>query len=177
MTPASVVIATIPPAFAILVEIFNPISEDLIRASMQRDLVRHGLGNNSQAVTDTVTKAACGAVEVSGLAPTLIAVFTSGFGIFHDYASLVLIMIYVLTLAAVVLVVIRFLGGQTFYEIEDTRQARVILGRTVTLPWSGSKAIGRLIFFLNGLLIALILIAYCALEHPWEPLLKALGFS
>jgi hypothetical protein len=171
MSPAATVLAIIPPCFAILVEIFNPVSADLIRASAVRDLERFQLGENQNALIDITTKLTCGAVEVSGLAPTLVATVTSGFGIFYEFPNIWLIVLYILTLLCLALVVLRFLGGQTFYQVEDTRQPRLIFGRTITLPWRGSRAIARLIFFSNGLLITLVLVTYCALERPWTHLI------
>ena len=137
MTPATVVLATIPPAFALLVELLNPVSERVIRRSVEKDLA--GYENASPAAHDVLinyaTSLTSGAVEVSGLAPTFVASVTSGFGVLYEYPNPWLIMAYILVFVGLVLFLLRYLSGQTFVEIDDTCQSLNLFGREIPMPW------------------------------------------
>lgn len=170
MTPGAAFLATIPPLFAVVVEIFNPIKDTLIRAKVATDLEKFEakLGDKDHGnLIDAGTAMVSGAVEVGGLAPTLVAVFTSAFAIFYELPNLGLIGAYFLTLLVLTLLVLSFLSGQTFLQVETRRMPWSILGRSITLRWRGSEAIARFIIFVNGLLIILIWVTFLVLEPPW----------
>lgn len=162
MDLSTAVLATIPPVFAILVEIFNPVSEKLIRNSAERDLRQYEVGSNHPHLIDDATKLTNGAVEVSGLAPTFVATVSSGFGVLYDFPKPTLMAIYGLIFVVLALILIRLLGGQTFLQIDCTKQPQQLWGRVITLPWTGSGLIARFIFIANGLLIVFVIVAYCA---------------
>jgi len=160
MTPATAVLAALPPVFAILVEIFNPVSEPSIRRSVERDLEAHGKDADFAHLVDDATGIASGAVEVSGLAPTLVAAVTSGFGVLYELPKPWLVFTYVLVFATIVLVTLRFLAGQTYLQIDSQRPSQDILGWKFTLPWPASSGVRLLIFVANFLLIGLVAIVY-----------------
>jgi hypothetical protein len=169
---ATVGLSIIPPALAIAVERLNPINEQSLRRSAIEDL-RDYENKNHQQLIDDATKFANGAVEVAGLAPTLVAAVTSGFGILHElpqpfWPSLV----YVLIFVTLILFVIRLLSGQTFLHIDDRRTAVWFWGRERTLPWTSSKIVSFCIYLANLLLIVFALATYAALEKPWHYFLQ-----
>jgi hypothetical protein len=49
-----------------------------------RDLTNFQSNQNYQVLIETVTKLTVAAVEVGGLAPTLVAAITSGFAVIHE---------------------------------------------------------------------------------------------
>jgi hypothetical protein len=174
MTLGAAILASLPPLFAIIVEIFNPINEAAIRPKVERDLVRFEAGRNHKHLVDAGTKMVCGAVEVGGLAPTFVAAATAGVGIIFEYVSawiagtyryvdFGIIGGYVLLLLFLVIVVMSFLGGQTYFQIETTRQPWLILGKPRTLRWRGSEAVTRLIISVNALLVLLVWLTYAVL--------------
>ncbi len=168
MTPAAMVVAVIPPIFAILVETFNPVSERLIRESAIRDLEPFETSANHKHLIDNATKLTVGAVEVSGLAPTLVASVTSGFGVLYEVPYPWLIMAYVLAFVALVLVILRFLGGQSFLSIETRRQEQKIFRWSFTPTRTGSEIVSFVIYLANVLLLAFVLLTYCILDPPWH---------
>src|SRR5271168_2588611 len=96
---ATVGLSIIPPALAIAVERLNPVSETLLRRSAEQDLKDYE-ARNHQHLIDDATKFASGAVEVAGLAPTLVAAVTSGFGVLHElprpfWPSIVYVLIFI----------------------------------------------------------------------------------
>jgi hypothetical protein len=117
---------------------------------------------------DNATAFTAGAVEVSGLAPTLVAAVTSGFGVFHEWPDPRIIAAYILTLVALALFVLRYLAGQNFLQVQSASMPQNIFGYEIRRPWSGAKLVSRLIYFTNGLLVSLVLIVYFALEPPWH---------
>lgn len=167
MTPAAALLAVIPPSFAILVELLNPISDKLLRRSVERDLVGYETSSAEahEHLVDRATSLASGAVEVSRLAPTLVAAVTSGFGVLYEYPNPLLIVAYVLVFMALVLFLIHYLGGQTFFEIEDTCPSFKLAWWEIDLSFHGSTVVSFLIYFANALLIAFVGIVFYLLEH------------
>lgn len=159
MNLSAALLVTVGPLLAILVEALNPVSERLIRQSAERDLSVYGTANHELLVED-VTKLTSGAVEVAGLAPTLVAVVTSGFAILHEIANpYVPLLLYLAAVIAMVLVLFQFLFGSSFLEIETTRQPITVAGWAFTPRWTGSKAVSIGIYTLNVLLIVVALAA------------------
>jgi hypothetical protein len=144
----------IPPALAIAVERLNPITERHLRRSAEQDLQLYD-ANNHEHLIDDATKFANGAVEVAGLAPTLVACVTSGFGVLHEFPHPFWpAIIYVLIFVALVLLLLRLLAGQTFLQLDDRRLPVHWRGRETTLPWTGTKAVSYFIYAANLILIA-----------------------
>ncbi len=171
MTPGAAILATIPPLFATAVEIFNPIKPPAISTKADNDLLKFKpkLGDTDYAkLIEASTAMVSGALEVGGLAPTLAAVFTSAFAIFYELPNLWLIVVYSLGLLLLTLLLFSFLSGQTFVQVETRRMPWSILGRAITLPWTGSGVIARFIIGVNGLLIMLIWVTFLGLDPPWE---------
>lgn len=168
---ASAAFAIIPPAFAILVEALNPISEKSIFRSAERDLAGYSTGNPTQHndLLTYATKMANGAVEVSGLAPTLVAAVTSGFGALYEVPSPWLIMGYILILMALALLILSYLSGNTFGEIDDTCPPLKMFFFNIPLPWTGSKVVSSFIYAVNVLLIAFVLLVYWLVKHEPQP--------
>lgn len=168
MEPSALGLAIIPPALAIAVERLNPVSERLLRRSAELDLQDYEPHNHQPLIDDT-TKLANGAVEVAGLAPTLIAAVTSGFGVLHELPQPFWpTIIYVLIFIVLVLLLLRLLSGQTFLQIDDRRMPVILWKRERTLPWTGTKIVSYFIYSANSILIAFAVITYCVTEHPWN---------
>jgi hypothetical protein len=172
MTPeASAAFAIIPPAFAILVEALTPVSEKSIHHSAERDLAayEHSSQEQHDLLITYATKMTSGAVEVSGLAPTLVAAVTSGFGALYEVPNAWLIMSYILIIMALVLLVLSYLSGNTFGEIDDKCPPLKIFFFQIPLPWSGSKGVSGLIYAVNVLLILFVLVVFWLVKHQPAP--------
>jgi hypothetical protein len=161
MQPSTLVLALIPPVFAIVGELLNPINERSLKASAEKDLRNYEQGTNHQHLIDDATSFANGAVEVAGLAPTFIASITTGFGIWHEFRdpfwpAVIFVSIYVI----LGLCLWSFLSGQTYLQIDTTRQPVHIFGRARTLPYTGTKIISRFVYAANVILIAFLAVAY-----------------
>jgi len=170
MEISAAIVATLPPVFAIAVELFNPINERVIQPKVETDLKKYQpklLKDQEHLVTD-VTRIACGAVEVSGLAPTVLAALTSGIAVIIERPAFWLISGYVLTLVVLVLLVFSFLGGQTYLDVETKRKEWLIFRRP---RWTGSQKIKRLIIFVDLLLILLVWFVFLTPEVVWGYLL------
>jgi hypothetical protein len=168
---SAVGLAIIPPALAIAVERLRPVSESLLRRSAEQDLLDYEAANHQQLIDDA-TKLANGAVEVAGLAPTLVASVTSGFGILHEFPQPFWpAIIYVLIFIALVLLLLRLLTGQTFLQLDDRRLAVTLWGRERTLPWTGTKIMSYFIYSANLILIVFAITTYFVLEQPWSHIL------
>ena len=156
----------IPPALALTVERLNPVNERLLRRSAEQDLMPYN-AENYQHLIDDSTKLANGAVEVAGLAPTLVASVTSGFGVLHEFPNPFWpAIIYVLIFVALVLLLLRLLAGQTFLELDDRKLCIHWCGRERTLPWTGTKMVSNFIYTANFILIIFALVTYCVLKLP-----------
>jgi hypothetical protein len=149
------------PILAIAVEALNPVSERMIRRSVEHDL-RDYEETNHQPLIESATKLTLGAVEVTGLAPTIVAVATTGSAMLHEIANPYFpMLVYLAMFVLMVLGVIRLLGGLTFGQIEDSRPEYLLpFRRKVTLPWTPSWAISYIIYSAN---ITLILVAFLTL--------------
>jgi hypothetical protein len=164
MSPAAVVLAMIPPAFAILVERFNPISDGAIRSRVERDLQQFKRDDDAEheALVVHSAKMVEGAVEVAGLAPTFVACLTSGFGVLSEYPNPWLIVGYILVFLALLLFLLHYLGGQTFLDM-------TLITKKIPLPFFGSRlpaeVISRTIYIANALLILFVLVVFLVSEH------------
>jgi hypothetical protein len=174
MNLSSAILAIFPPVFAIVVERYNPISEGFIRPKVERDLKRFNDYANHESLLNVSTKMVTGAVEVAGLAPTILAVLTSGFGVLYEFRPNPWpILAYALFIVLVALLTLSFLGGQTFYDLEATKQPwKLLPGRPSKPKRTGSQKISLLIVVVNYLLIALVAVTYCTLEKPWQEFTK-----
>jgi hypothetical protein len=172
---ATVGLAIIPPTLALAVERLNPINEAVLRNSVERDLTAYQNDENQVHLFDDATALASSAVEVSGLAPTLVASVTSGFAILHEYPyPLWPSVFYVLTFIVMVLMLLRLLGGRTFQQIDTTRPEISFWGRDRTLPWTVTKTVSYFIYASNLALIFFAVLSYCILEQPWKQLVPSI---
>ena len=148
---SNLALAVIPPVGAIVVERFNPLSDRVIGGYVEKDLDRYDKVNHEALIIDA-TKMVAGAIELSGLAPTVVATITSAFAILSEFNEPFWpTVIYVSFFVILALVLFREIGGQTFLQLADTRQSR--------LNWTGTKVIQITIFCVNGVLILLILLS------------------
>jgi hypothetical protein len=170
----SAILAIFPPVFAVILERYNPINEISIRPKVERDLKRFEDYEHHGTLLDVSTKMVTGAVEVAGLAPTILAVLTSGFGVLYEFLPNPWpILAYAFFIAVLVILVLSFLGSQTFYELEATKQPwKLLPGRASKPKRTGSQKISLLIVVVNCLLITLVVVTYCALEKPWQEFTK-----
>jgi hypothetical protein len=168
MQASTLGLAIIPPVLALAVERLNPINERLLRRSAVQDLQPYEAANH-QHLIDDATKMANGAVEVAGLAPTLVASVTSGFGILHELPHPFWpAIIYVLIFICLVLLILRLLVGQTFLQLDDRPLSIHLCGKERTLSWTGTQTVSKLIYVSNFILIAFGLLTYCIIEQPWN---------
>lgn len=164
MSPAAAVLATIPPAFAILIERFNPVSARAIRTSVEKDLelFQSGAPAAHQSLVDHSAKMVEGGVEVAGLASTFVACLTSGFGVLSEYPNPWLIVAYILVFLAILLFLLHYLAGRSFLEM-------VTQMNPVPLPWVSARPpveiVSRIIYFANFLLIAFVAIVLLVSQH------------
>jgi len=167
VSPAAVVLATIPPFFAILAERYNPISASAIRSSVIKDLqpARQQNETEHQALVNNVTKLAEGAVEVAGLTPTFVACLTSGFGVLSEYPNPWLIVAYILVFVALVLFLLHYLSGLSFLEM-------VAVDKKIPFPFASSRrpvhVISRTIYVANFILIAFVILVYVVNEYGYH---------
>jgi hypothetical protein len=170
MTPAAVVLAMIHPAFAILVERFNPVSASAIASSVERDLEQFRKDDDDlhESLTSHGTKMVEGAVEVAGLAPTCVACLTSGFGVLSEYPNPWVIVGYILVFLALLLFILHYLSGQTFLDMASVPKETPLpcMGRYLPV-----HVISRTIYFANFLLIGFTAIIFTISEwhHLFEP--------
>jgi hypothetical protein len=161
-------LAIIPPALAIAVERLSPVSERSLRQSVKQDLDAYETANH-QHLIDDATKLAAGAVEVAGLAPTLVASVTSGFAILYEFPKpLWPTIIYVLVYITLALLLLRLLVGQTFKQIGDQKPIVHWWGKERTLPWTGTQTVSYFIYTSNLILILFVIVSYCILGEPWN---------
>ncbi|WP_429554020.1 hypothetical protein [Paraburkholderia sp. MM5477-R1] len=150
-------------------------SDDAIQFSIERDLgdfnvidpddgnVAGATGNKtgqSELVKAAVISTRA-AVEVSGLAPTIISCVTSGFAVVNEMEPPLWYAIgYVVAFIALGLFVIRMLAGHSFLEIGAREY-------TICLPWKGvqikrtrTELVSWAIYGANSLLIAVALLVF-----------------
>jgi len=164
----TLILAVIPPTLALAMEWLNPVSERLLRQNAEQDLQGYG-GKNREHLIDDVTKFANGAVEVSGLAPTLVACVTSGFGTLYELRNPFWPTVaYVLIFITLTLLLLKFLLGQTFLQIDDRRMPISLFGRERTIPWTGTQLVSYFIYSANIVFIAFAVGTYLVLEWPWN---------
>ncbi|WP_316172497.1 MULTISPECIES: hypothetical protein [unclassified Bradyrhizobium] len=170
------IVATLPPFFAIVVELINPVNERAIEPKVAVDLRAFELGANHEHLVKTATKLVSGAVELAGLAPTFVASLTAGLGLVVEYAKvwlrgnfhwshLIILGGFIAIILLLVLVVMSYLAGQTYFQIEATRQPWPIAPRR--RPWcTASRVIQWMIVSTNIFLVLLVWISYSMLaEH------------
>jgi len=156
-------LAIIPPSLAILVEALNPVNEHVIRQSTSVDLQANEDFSQSQFyldIVDRVTTLSTAAVEIAGLAPTLVAAVTSGFVVIHNLSSPFWpTILYVLILVGVALFLVWLLSGTTFYSAAVV-PIKIKLPRfsLTELPDGAvgrtrQEIVARSIYAINGLLI------------------------
>jgi hypothetical protein len=156
MNFASFALLSVGPVLAIVVEAWNPISERMIRKSVEDDLREYEDQHHPQLLDDA-TKLTVGAVEITGVTPTIISAATTACAIFNEFQKPffpMLMLFFVVIIGA--LVIFQLVGGLTFVQIETTRQPYKILGLgEVTLPWTTSQVVSFLIYFANAALIVI----------------------
>src|SRR6266851_95691 len=161
MTPSSAVLAIIPPAFALLVEYYNPVSDEAISSSVERDLesYRGVTGLDHDTLKAQVKGIVGGAVEVAGLAPTFVACLTSGFGVLNEYPNLWVAVVYVLIFLALILFLLNFLSGRSYFAMVDSvRRINLLIDRNDACR--AVKVVSVLIYIANFLLIAFVIVVY-----------------
>lgn len=152
MTADDFWLALIPPAMAMIVERCNPVSERALRKSAQSDFQHFNQDENHQILLDTVVRFSESAVEVAGLAPTLIACATSAFVILPEFPNPFWpSVIYGTVFLATALILIRLLSGSTF----DQLHVQAITVKTRKMPWTAIRLVSYAIYVANALLIAL----------------------
>jgi hypothetical protein len=162
---ATFILTLIPPSLALLVECLNPINERSLKASAENNLRDYEQGINHQHLIDA-TKFANSAVEVAGLAPTFIATIATGFGISREFPDpLWPAVIFVLIFIILGLFLWFLLSGQTYIQMDDTRQPVPFFGGSRTLPY-GTTIISIFIYAANVILILFIVIAYKYAHTP-----------
>lgn len=162
---AGLVLAIIPPAGAILVELINPIGEKVISASVEKDLGRYGKVSRDAMLSDA-SKMVEGAVELAGLAPTFVATITSAFTVLYESnRSFLLLVAYFCVMGAIALWLFREIGGQTFLQLAEARLSRFNL--------LGIEVIRRVILFLNAFFIIIALyLKWDLIVHEAQAVLK-----
>ena len=160
-------LALIPPVFAIAGELLNPINERALKASAEKDLRNYEQGTNHRHLIDDATKFANGAVEMAGLGPTVLASITTGFGIWHEFRDPLWPAVLFVSIFLILSLLLWFLlSGQTYLQMDTTRQPVHFLGRARTLPWTGTKIISLFIYAANFILIAFLAMAYYFSASP-----------
>jgi hypothetical protein len=156
-------LAVIPPTLAILVEFFNPISGNRIGTDAKIDLEPFRTDNHDELVT-TVSKSTEAAVEISGLAPTLVSAATSGFAIIHEYPQPFWPAIgYVLVFIAILLFLLWMLSGKTFFNVDDEAFLVHLFWKERRFP-RRTRVVKITIYTANVLLIVLALGSYAYLH-------------
>src|SRR6266436_373133 len=77
----SILLASFPAGVAILLEVFNPLSETFVRRQAGEAVAARHLAPNSPDVLATF---GFGAASVAGLAPTALSVLTAALALLHD---------------------------------------------------------------------------------------------
>jgi len=156
MNYASFALLIVGPVLAIMVEALNPISERMIRKSVEDDLREYEDLHHPQLLDDA-TKLTIGAVEITGLTPTIVSAATTACAMFNEFQKpfFPMLMLFVIVIIGG-LIIFQVVGGLTFVQIETTRQPYRIIGLgEVTLPWTASQVVSFLIYFANAALIAI----------------------
>jgi hypothetical protein len=161
---AALGLAIIPPTLAILVELLNPVSRAMIAASAEADLQPFAADNHNELL-ETVTKSTEAAVEIAGLAPTLVASITSGFAIIHEYPQPFWpAIVYVLIFMGLVLFILWMLAGNTFFQIDDLAFRVTLFRKDINFPVR-TLVVRRIIYISNSLLIILAFGSYWYLKN------------
>jgi hypothetical protein len=160
--------AILPPLLAMLVEYRSPVSDDAIQFSIERDLGEFnvvdpdenntgGAGAQTAASSELVKAAVIStksAVEVSGLAPTIVSCVTSGFAVVNEMASpLWFAVAYVVAFITLGLFVIRMLAGHSFLEIGSRDYETCLRWKGVRVSRTRTQLVAWTIYGANGLLI------------------------
>jgi hypothetical protein len=125
MDAKAAILASLPPLLAILVEVFNPVSENLIRSEAERVIRDERLQNQDPEV---IAKTAHGAIAVSSLAPTILSVVSGGLAIASELAKtgFVLLSVFILGLTFLILNLMKSLSGLSYYQIAITYRQSIV---------------------------------------------------
>jgi hypothetical protein len=154
-------LAILPPALALVVEAFNPISERVLRRSAETDLAPF-LKDHPELVNVSTTSMGA-AVEISGLAPTLVSTITSGFAILYEvpapygyFAAILYTIVFVL----LTIFILRMLGGVSFLGMGSESYIIRWRGQEKRLKANRTGVVRRIIYFANVLLIIACIAVY-----------------
>lgn len=165
-------LAVVPSLLAMLVEHLSLIDESTLRSNAARAFRSDDKVNLDPDLLDNIAKFSAGAVEVTGLFPTLIACVSSCFAILHEYPSPFWpFVFYLLIFLFLISLVLKFLSGQTYFDIVEKSQEVSLFGSKITLPL-GKKTLGYFIYAANLIFIAFVIFTYCILGHPSVALMK-----
>lgn len=116
----TLLLAMFPAIIAIILEMLNPLSNNVVERQAEEAVRKHKLAPNSPEVMKNF---ALGAISVAGLAPTLMSVITAALAILHDIpAAYVFWWLYVVLLVGVFIAlwIGREIGNGEFYDYETS---------------------------------------------------------
>jgi hypothetical protein len=160
------ILASLPPLLAILVEVLNPVSEDLIKNEAKRVIQDEKLENQDPNV---IAKTAHGAMAVASLAPTILSVVSGGLAIASELATTGFLLLagFILTLTLLFLNLVKSLSGLSYYQIAATTRPLIWPIRTLKRvfrckPYGPlhTKVISRFIYATNSLLLMMCLFVW-----------------
>jgi len=123
-------LAAIPPLLAMVVQACNPVSHRVLKKSAEHDMAIFKDGHDYETLVETTAKSAEGAVDISGLAPSVVSAVSSGFSVVHDLPSPFWPAVcYVLPFIAVALLTLRLLGGCSYLEIKSESLILTVQGK------------------------------------------------
>jgi hypothetical protein len=159
MDGRAAILAGLPPLLAILVEVYNPVSESLIRSEAERVIRDERLENQDP---DVIAKTAHGALAVASLAPTILSVVSGGLAIAAELAAtgFVFLAAFILILTFLLLNLMKSVSGLSYYQIAITtrrlswpiRLWNCVLGRKGYGPLH-TAVVSRFIYATNSLLL------------------------
>jgi hypothetical protein len=172
MDLATAFLTASPAGLAMFAEWSNPVNEAVLRqqaklAIMERSLVtparpadpadsqqvkreNNRVANDQKSLEDLVVVVSGGALSVAGLIPTGLSVLTTAVAVANEFENKFWAMDILLLLAACCVIwILRLLSGRTFLQI-----ASEPMKQTSTL--TGAEWFSKMILWVNGLLIALI---------------------
>jgi hypothetical protein len=171
MDPSTLGLAIVPPILAIIVERFNPVTPRLLHRDAKEDFTAYKgnfdePGNFNKFVED-VQCFTSGAVEASGLAPTVVSVISSGFAVIHEASyPFLLSVVYILPYMGLIIYMLCLLSGVSFLKMYTTAPAQSFLfGKNMNY----SECIARVIYGANGILILLAFVVYGFEKIPCLP--------
>jgi hypothetical protein len=164
-------LAIIPPILAMAVERFNPLTEHRAKTSAEADLHQFQAAtlNNYNILVERVTFSTLAAIEVAGLAPTLVSAVTSGFAILHEIPNpFWYTIVYVIFFITITLVLLNLLAGRSFYEIQTTKPTYKRKGRPKVIGQTRSGIVSATIYVANIALVLLAVSTYLVLGGAHE---------